>query len=474
MNSHAKPSQNSRSGSGSSSGPKSNNGPKNGARYCAARAVQQVLETRIALDQALMGQALYEQLEARDRAFARLIAATTLRRMGQIDKVLAPFVKKEPPAYVQSVLRTGAAQILFLGTPAHAAVGASVALLKRSKKTIRASGMANAVLRRLSEQKDSLLAQTRPLDNIPPWLAKTWQEAYGAQATRSMAQMLAQDPPLDLSLKTANPDLEKPDTESPDTDGSVDVKNWAEKLGATILPTNTLRLDKIGDVRALAGFDEGVWWAQDISASLPVKVLGDIKGKRVLDMCAAPGGKTMQLCAAGADVVAIDKSEARMARVQENLTRTGLAATLIVGDAARWRDEDNTKGGGFDCVVLDAPCSATGVFRRRPDVMYTKSPADVASLMRVQEKLLLSASRHVKVGGDLIYCTCSLQPEEGELQIHKFMKNRANFRLNPILENFVLPHPEIAREDGFLRVLPHYLEENGGMDGFFIARFTRC
>ncbi len=429
--------------------------PKHGARYVAARAVQEVLEKLTPLDIALSGQALFDQLEARDRGFARLISATVLRRMGQIDKVLAPFIKKEPPSYVLSVLRTGAAQILFLDTPPHAVVDAAVSLLKRSKKTMRAAGMANAVLRRVSEQGDTLLAQTRPLDNLPTWLRLSWEDAYGAQTTRAMANMLTQDPPLDISVKD-------------------DVKLWAETLDAQILPTGTLRRDKIGDVTRLPGFVDGAWWVQDISASLPVKLLGDVKGKRVLDLCAAPGGKTMQLAAAGAHVTALDKNETRLQRVHENLARVNLSANVVVADVLRWKDPENLKGGGFDCVILDAPCSATGTFRRRPDVIYSKSPADVASLMRLQEKLLMAAARHVRPGGTLIYCTCSLQTRENEEQIAKFMKNRTNFRHNCILEEDISDVPESINTEGHLRVLPHFLQEKGGMDGFFVARFTRC
>lgn len=352
-------------------------------------------------------------------------------------------------------MRTGAAQILFLGTPPHAAVGAGVALLKRSQKTVRAAGMANAVLRRVSEQGQTLLKDTRPLDNLPAWLRKSWETAYGAQAARSMASMMVQDPPLDISVRE-------------------DVSLWAEKLEATQLPGGTLRREKIGDVTALPGFDEGTWWVQDIAASLPAKLLGDIKGKKVLDLCAAPGGKTLQLAASGAEVTALDKNEERLKRVQENLKRTGLSAEIVIADAVRWRDPNAKSGGGYDAVILDAPCSATGTFRRRPDVLHSKSPADVSSLMRLQEKLLLSAARHVRVGGTLIYCTCSLEMGEGEGQIVKFMKNRANFRLNSILKEEVFSLEELVTQEGFVRVLPHYLQNSGGMDGFFIARFTRC
>ena len=429
--------------------------PKHASRYIAARGLEEVLEKEIPLDQALTGQALFTQLEPRDRAFAHLIAATALRRLGQIDKVLSPFIKKEPPSYVMSVLRTGAAQILFLGTAPHAAVDGAVTLLKRSKKTMRAAGMANAVLRRVSEQGEALLAKTQTLDNIPDWLAESWSDSYGEESARAMADMLAQDPPLDISAK-----------------GSP--QNWAEKLDAQLLPGDTIRREKIGNVPSLAGFDEGAWWVQDISASLPVKLLGDVKGKRVLDMCAAPGGKTLQLAALGADVTALDKNKVRLERVSENLNRTGLKATIAAGNAQDWRDPQNPNGGGFDMVLLDAPCTATGTYRRRPDVLHLKTPENVVSLMRVQEKLLSSAAKHVKTGGTLIYCTCSLEAGEGEAQVAKFTKNRSDFRLNSILSSEVFSLSRSITEAGYMRILPHFLREKGGMDGFFIARFTRC
>ncbi len=429
--------------------------PKYASRYVAARGLEDVLGKLVPLDQALTGQALFAQLEPRDRAFAHLIAASTLRRLGQIDKVLSPFIKKAPPSYIMAVLRTGAAQVLFLGTAPHAAVDGAVTLLKRSKKTTRAAGMANAVLRRVSEQGEALLSKTRTLDNVPKWLAASWRESYGETNASAMADMLAQDPPLDLSVK-----------ENP--------QNWAEELGAQLLPGGTIRREKIGNVPSLAGFDEGAWWVQDISASLPVKLLGDVKGKRVLDMCAAPGGKTLQLAALGADVTALDKNKLRLGRLIENLKRTGLNATIAAGNAKDWRDPQNPDGGGFDMVLLDAPCSATGTYRRRPDVLHLKTPENVASLMRVQEKLLLAAAKHVKTHGTLIYCTCSLEAGEGEEQVAKFTKNKSNFRLNSILSSEMFSLSQSITEAGYIRILPPFLREKGGMDGFFIARFTSC
>ena len=424
--------------------------PKHGARYVAAHGVREVLVDGTPLDMALSGQALFVQLERRDRAFARLIAATVFRRMGQIDKVLAPFIKKTPTDYALAVLRTGAAQILFLDTPAYAAVNGSVALLRRSKKTAHMAGMANAVLRRVTEQGAELLAGTSTLDNIPKWLRTSWIESYGEEICGQMADMLSKEPPLDITPK---PGIGGPEGE--------------------ILPGGTIRLAKAGDVRALSGYDDGDWWVQDISAALPVRLLGDIKGKRVLDMCAAPGGKTLQLAAAGATVIALDKNADRLERVTENLARTKLSADIVVGDAAKWRDSENPGGKGFDAVILDAPCTATGTFRRRPDVLHNKTPENIESLARVQEKLLMSAARHVAPGGTLMYCTCSLQRREGEEQISKFMQNRTDFRLNSLLDIDALGVPEAKTAEGMIRVLPHFLQEKGGMDGFFIAALTR-
>ena len=438
--------------------PSSKKTPKHGARYLAAHAVRTVMFEGTPLDIALSGQALFAQLERRDRAFARLISATVFRRLGQIDKVLAPFLKKTPTDYALAVLRTGAAQILFLETPAYAAVNGGVALMRRSKKTAHMAGMVNAVLRRVTEQGTELLAATSTLDNIPNWLRTPWQQAYGKEACQNLADMLTQEPPLDITTK-------------PTIASAQMVPEGA------VLPGNTIRLEKAGDVRALPGFEAGNWWVQDISAALPVRLLvdllGNIEGKRVLDMCAAPGGKTLQLAAAGANVTALDKSEDRLVRVHENMTRTGMHADIVTGDAARWRDPQNSGGKGFDIVMLDAPCTATGTFRRRPDVLHTKKPEDIDSLARVQEKLLMAAARHVAPGGILLYCTCSLQTREGEQQIIRFMQNRTDFRLNSLVDMPSLPTPEAISDSGTVRLLPHFLHEKGGIDGFFIAALTR-
>lgn len=429
-------------------------------RLYAARAVQLVRRDGLTIEGAFTAQAGYNALEPRDRAFARLITATTFRRYGQINAVLKPLLKEKPPAFIMAVLETAAAQLLFLDTGAHAAVGEAVNVIKSSAKTKGFGGLVNAVLRRVSESGKIAAAKTAPSDNFPRWLTNSWAKAYGRLALRKMSLQLIKDPPLDLSVKS-------------------DPAGWAEKLGGTLLPTGTIRLKKIGDVTALPGFDDGHWWAQDIAASLPVKVLAEtlpLGGARVLDMCAAPGGKTLQLAAMGANVTALDISEQRMERLYENLKRTQLSARSEVGDGRKWqrpKTETGESEAQYDAVLLDAPCSSTGTFRRHPDVLFNKAHTDIGKLASLQDKLMKAAAQHVAPGGHLIFCTCSLQPDEGEARIQQFLKNRTDFRLNPLLTESQLQDLNVVTQDGFVRSLPHYLASDGGMDGFFIARLIR-
>jgi len=424
-----------------------------GARIAAAKGVQAVLEQKLPLDVALSNVPVYKDLSARDRAFARLISATALRRLVQISAATAPFIQREPSSYVKAVLATGAAQLLYLGTPVHAAVGESVAVLKRARARgdANAAGMVNAVLRRVSEQGTELASKVPVQANLPQWLQESWRAAYGEDALAAMAEQIMKAPPLDLTVKS------KPE-------------HWAEQIGGQVLPTGSVRKDEIGNIVGLEGFREGAWWVQDVSASLPVKMLGDLTGKTALDMCAAPGGKTLQLAAQGAEVTALDRSAQRLEKVKDNLKRTGLSAKCIAVDAAKWR---GVRDHDFDVVLLDAPCSATGTLRRRPDVAFTKSPVDVSSLVQVQDRLLLAAARQVKPGGTLIYCTCSLQTKEGEDRISHFLKSRTDFRLNPILTLGTDAKAFGLTDQGVIRALPHYLGDIGGMDGFFVAQLTR-
>ncbi len=447
--------------------------PPSQTRLFAARAVQLVLRDKVTLEAAFEMQVGYNDLDGRDRAFARLIAATTFRRWGQISAVLKPMLSSKPPVFVMAILETAVAQILFLDTGPHAAVSEAVNVLKASGSTRGFSGLTNAVLRRVAGEGKALAGATAPSGNFPRWLTNSWEKAYGRVTVRKIALQLIKDPPLDLSVKS-------------------DPQGWADKLGGIVLPTGSVRLPKIGDVTALEGFGEGEWWAQDIAASLPVKVLAEgleLSGKRVLDMCAAPGGKTMQLANLGADVTAIDISEKRLGRLHENLARTKLEAQVIAADGRYWKgskaeegpvseekvseEKDNESKAQFDAVLLDAPCSATGTFRRHPDVLFNKAHTDIGKLASLQDKLMLAMADRVAPGGQLIYCVCSLQPDEGAPRIQHFLKNRTDFRLNPVLEDSSLQGLGVVTPEGFVRSLPHYLGTEGGMDGFFIARLVR-
>jgi len=423
------------------------------ARLFAAKAVQLVLEDEAMLETALSQQPGFNALDRRDRAFARLITATSFRRLGQIDAALKTFLKRNPEPLPHAILRTGAAQILFLSTPPHAAVSETVSLLKRSARTKGYAGLVNAVLRRVTEQKASLLAAHPPVKNIPGWIRASWEKAYGKPVTRRIAAQLIKEPPLDIYVKD-NPDM------------------WAERLGGEVLTDHVIRLFGGASVPDLPGFADGEWWVQDVAASLPVDMLGDIRGLTALDMCAAPGGKTLQLAAKGARVTALDKSEERLVRLRENLKRTNLTANITPADGIEW---GKTATETYDIVLLDVPCSATGTFRRHPDVLYNKSPKHVASLRHIQRKLLNAAASRVKPGGRLIYCTCSLQYDEGEAQADAFLSKNSNFKLMPRSElNFQpdinpLKNAQNDQENTYLRVLPHFLGERGGMDGFFVA-----
>ena len=422
-------------------------------RKIAALGVSGVLGPRIALEDAIAQQPEYTALDARDRAFARIIAATTLRRLGQIDAALKPLLRSPPPRDVHAVLRCGTAQMVFLDTPAHAAVGDSVAATHAMGQP-KFAKLVNAVLRRVSEDGKARAMAAPPKTNLPGWLRGAWEHTYGAQAMRRIAVQLQNSPPLDLSVKS-------------------DPGAWAEKLGGELLPTGTVRLQKIGDITQLQGFAEGEWWAQDIAASLPALMLDITPGMRVLDLCAAPGGKTLQLASRGAHVTALDINGSRLDRLRENLARTKLSADIVVADALEW-----TPDAPFDAVLLDAPCSATGTLRRHPDVLHTKTAKAVGQLAGLQRRLLARACDFVVPGGQLVFATCSLQPEEGRPQIARLLQKRSDFRLNPNLTTVVSKLSEELQpqlfEGGYLRSLPHYLGDKGGMDGFFAARVTRA
>jgi 16S rRNA (cytosine967-C5)-methyltransferase len=392
-------------------------------------------------------------LETRDRAFARNLVATTMRRLGQIDDAIVRYVEHGVrPETAQDVLRLGVAQLLFLQTPAHAAVDTSVRLAERLNLT-KQKGLINAVLRRIGEARDAILAdQDAARLNTPLWLWKSWVAAYGDEQARAIAEANLTEAPLDITLKPG-----------------LDRDEWAAKLEATKLATGTLRRDVTGDVRALPGFEDGVWWVQDAAAALPATLFGDVRGKRVADLCAAPGGKTAQLAAAGANVTALDKMAARLARVRANLDRLRLQVDLIEADARTWRASEK-----FDAILLDAPCTATGAIRRNPDVLTAKNPRLVAELTRQQDALIDAAVAQLARGGTLVYCVCSLQAEEGEQRIESALHRHPSLDRRPIRAAEIGGWAELLDRHGQIRSTPARLGEIGGLDGFFVARLSNA
>ena len=426
--------------------------PTTSARAVAFDLIAAILDHRRALDAAIEGNADFLRLEARDRAFARLLVATVLRRLGQLDRIIDSRLERPLPRKaiaIRHLLRLGVAQLLFLRTPSHAAVDTTVALAAARGGEAGYKGVVNAILRRVDRERDALLQRAaEPSLNTPAWLWESWVAAYGDAGATVIAAAHLEEPPLDVSVKG-------------------DAADWGAQLNANLLPTGSLRLAFDGSVEALPGFADGAWWVQDAAAALPARLLGDVAGKRVIDLCAAPGGKTAQLAASGAIVTAVDRSEARLARVTANLSRLELTAETIVADAASWRPEV-----AADAVLLDAPCSATGTIRRHPDVPWLKRPEDVPKLAQLQDRLLQSALAMTKPGGLIVYCTCSLQPEEGRERIAAMLANHPIERV-PIAAAEVGGIAEFISTEGDLRTLPGQLASHGGIDGFYAARLRR-
>jgi 16S rRNA (cytosine967-C5)-methyltransferase len=376
----------------------------------------------------------------RDRSAAHRLAAAVLRRMGTLDAVLEPFLRKEPPDPVRHVLRIGAAGLLLLETPSHAAVATAVALA-RARGLAPFAGLVNAVLRRVAEHGGAALEELdAPRLDTPPWLWASWGEH-----ARDMAIAHQQEAPLDVTLRPGA----------------------AAPPGGELLPTGSVRFASGTRVSDIAGFEQGQCWVQDAAAALPACLLHVRPGERVADLCAAPGGKTAQLAAAGASVVGVERDAARLARLRDNLMHWHLAAETVQADAAEWSPAQP-----FDAVLLDAPCSATGTIRRHPDVPHTKRPRDVRALAGAQDRLLTAAAAMLRPGGRLIYAVCSLQPEEGAPRIEAAIR-RGGLRNDPFAPEELADLPEARTEQGFLRTLPCMWAERGGMDGFFAARLVR-
>jgi 16S rRNA (cytosine967-C5)-methyltransferase len=436
-------------------------------RRIAADIVDGVLRRNTPLDDQLGGRYAHPGLATlsdRDRALTRRLVATVLRRHGTLRHLLSQCLEKGNPAdapRIETILMVGAAQILWLDVPDHAAVDLAVRLAQADKRGARYIGLVNAVLRRITRDGAAMIADadTTTLDT-PAWLMTRWTAHYGAELARAIAAANGREPALDLTVKDQ-------------------AESWATRLHGRVLPTGSVRTLVHGPISLLPGYDTGAWWVQDAAAAMPARLFGDLTNKRVLDLCAAPGGKTAQLAHAGANVTALDRSAARLKRLTENMTRLGLTATTIAGDAL---DLDDAQiGADYDAVLLDAPCSATGTIRRHPDIPYLKSEADIAKLTALQMRLLDRAVSLTRPGGTLIYCVCSLEHEEGEAQIAALLSRHPSVTRRPIQADELGAAPDWINSDGDLRTLPCHLAADtadadsrwGGLDGFFCARLTR-
>jgi 16S rRNA (cytosine967-C5)-methyltransferase len=429
------------------------------ARRIAADILDNVLRRRRSLDAELDATDAHPGLASladRDRALVRKLVATVLRRVGSLRHVLDKFLERGFPddaPRVETVLLIGAAQILFLDVPDHAAVDLSVRLVQADRRAAKYPGLINAVLRRVAREGQEALAALDPVPlDTPDWLFARWQRTYGGATARAIAIAHGHEPPLDLTVKS-------------------DAESWAQRLRGRAMPTGTVRTATGGLISLLPGYHEGAWWVQDAAAALPARLFGDVAGKSVADLCAAPGGKTAQLACAGARVTAVDRSANRLVRVRENLTRLGLHAEMIAADATEWQ------AGPFDAVLVDAPCSSTGTIRRHPDVAYLKSETDLAQLTGLQRRLLDRAVALTKPGGTIVYCVCSLEPEESEQQIEALLAREPTVRRKPINEDEVPGAPDFLNTDGELRTLPNAWPDSdprmSGLDGFFAARLER-
>jgi 16S rRNA (cytosine967-C5)-methyltransferase len=427
-------------------------------RRLAAEVVAHVLKARAALDDTLDMALASGILDARDSGLARAIATATFRHLGSLRRALTERFEKGMPSNsgpLDAILLTAAAQILDLDVPDHAVVDLAVDLTREDNRSAPYGKLANAVLRRIARERDAILAARNPLtDDTPEWLAARWRATYGDEIAQAIALANGREAGLDLTLKDIN-----------------EADSWSQMLVAQRLPTGSLRLADRSGVRDLPGYEQGAWWVQDAAAALPAHLLNVQQGERVVDLCAAPGGKTAQLAARGASVLAVDRSEPRLVRLRQNMERLGLVVETRAADALTLSDDP------FDAVLLDAPCSATGTLRRHPDVAWTKKPEDVARLADLQRRLLVKAVELTRPGGRIVYCTCSLEPEEGEEQIAALLASRSDVVRDAILPEEVPGLEDAISSDGDLRLLPSLWPNEharlAGVDGFFTARLVK-
>ncbi|MEM6636954.1 MAG: methyltransferase domain-containing protein [Pseudomonadota bacterium] len=387
------------------------------------------------------------RLDGPGRARAQRLAADTLRGLGAADAHLKPLLNRKPPLRVMNILRMAVVECAVAGAPEHGAVDASVTLVRKSRQTARFSGLTNAVLRKavadVAERWPDL-----PPSRLPNWLRGRLDAAYGRPIVAAIERSHTRRPPVDLTPR----------------DG--DAQKLAQQVNGQVLPTGSVRLSAGVQISALPGFEQGDWWVQDAAAAVAARLIQAGPGQNVLDLCAAPGGKTLQLAATGAAVTAVDISAQRLKRLDENLARTRLRAHVVTADALEWQPNEL-----FDAVLLDAPCTATGTIRRHPDLPYVQSADALRQLTTLQSDLIDRASHLVKPGGQLLFSTCSLLPAEGEDQIQAALERHPDFRvLTP--EGTTGTNSDWWGPHG-LRLRPDYWQPMGGMDGFFICLLER-
>jgi 16S rRNA (cytosine967-C5)-methyltransferase len=424
------------------------------SRAAAAALFEEVLRSGQSIEDCLSR--LVSGLDERDLGLVRAIALVSFRRLGTIRQALRARMAQGFAAggeRMEALLATAVAQILFMDVPDHAAVDCAVTLVGESERDAHKRGFVNAVLRRIAREKSEILADAEvdPLRDLPPWLAARWVQHYGETIAIAMAAAQRHEPTLDITVK-------------------ADAAGWAEKLGARVLAGSSLRLESHAAIETLQGYEEGAWWVQDAAAALPALLVGAKPGQHIADLCAAPGGKTMQLAALGADVTAVDRSVPRMEQLRRNLTRTGLAAQIIIADATKWQAEP------FDAVLVDAPCSSTGTIRRHPDVAWTKTGADIEKLAALQSRLIDNAIALTRTGGTIVFCTCSLEPEEGDAHLQA-LAGRADVRLSPIMPDEIGGLADAITPLGELRTRPDQLPDDrprhAGWTGFYAMRLIK-
>lgn len=440
--------QGGKAGTGGSTAAKAVGGPPG----ISARAAALALLLAVWRDGAMLSQVAdapggpLSDLTPPERARAQRLALAALRGAEPADRLLAPHLRKAPPLPVRVILRLAVTELAD-GAAAHAVVDCAVALARRDRKSAHQAGLVNAVLRQVADDVPVRWPDL-PSQRLPGWLRGRLQSAWGSKAVAAMEAAQAMSPPLDLTARD-------------------DAAALAAAVGGDVLPAGSVRLPGNAQVTALPGYDTGAFWVQDAAAALPARVLGVGPGERVLDLCAAPGGKTLQLAAAGAQVTALDMSGPRLARLRDNLARTGLAADIVVADALAW------DGGQFDAVLLDAPCSATGTIRRHPDLPFVKQSADIKPLVALQAALIDRAMGMLRPGGRLVFCTCSLLPDEGEAQVDAALARHPDLIPDPAALDRPGIDPAWRTGAAGLRLRPDLWADRGGIDGFFIAAFRR-